>query len=170
MFLFDSTSNTDLEQLAIRYNIPLNQVTSKDQLQGIPKEGGYIFNLQDLGEGRGTHWVCFLIYQNHACYFDSFGQYPPSEFKVFVKKTKTKKKMQLYYVSSQIQHLDSNACGIFCLCFLHYMSNGAKTIPFTQHLNLFSAMFDYTDFASNEIVLKQYFQKLDRNKTKNKLK
>lgn len=160
MFLFKSIANDELEQLASQMQINLHQVTSKDTLLGIPQNGAYIINLQDNGDGGGTHWTCFFIENDHACYFDSYGSPPPDEFEDFIKrKKKPKSKQHLYYLSDQLQHLDSEACGYFCLAFLHYMTTHGQT-NFTTRLNQFSALFHYTDFKKNEKVLKKYLNKI----------
>lgn len=152
--MYKSISNFELEDLAVDIGVPLLAVVSKDQLRGQPRDGGYIVNLQDHMEGPGSHWVALYVEHSKAAYFDSFGGACPDDVKSFVKGAK--KKFNFYATIDQIQHLESEACGYFCLAYLHYMYNN-QHIEFTMRLNQFIAMFDTRDLDSNEEVLTRYF-------------
>ena len=67
-------SNIDLMKLAKHYNINLNGIYMKDELNGLkPRIGNYIINLQSTNQGNGTHWTAIIFTKKRAYYFDSFG-------------------------------------------------------------------------------------------------
>jgi hypothetical protein len=51
-----------------------------------------------------------------ACYWDSFGMVPPLDV------SKLCKNKRLIYNKDQIQNLNQEACGYYCLAFLHFMN------------------------------------------------
>ena len=79
-----------------------------------------ILNLQDYGEGNGTHWVALFCPKgaDYNLYFDSFGQPPPSNIEDISEDMGRK----LYYQTNQIQKLQSGGCGQYCVLFLYYMN------------------------------------------------
>jgi len=84
----ERTTIGDLTALAHKSRIPLVGVYNKDQLNGIPKNGLYIINMEDSDDGFGTHWVGLWISSNKCMrpiYFDSFGFQPPPAIVKFVK-------------------------------------------------------------------------------------
>jgi hypothetical protein len=117
---FTSISNFDLEDLAHEWGIVLNGVVAKDHLNGGVKQGGYIINLQDYNDGEGTHWVALYVEKKNIVYFDSFGGAPPADVLRFMKRAR---EYARYGCIDQIQHLDSEACGFYCLAFLCYLQN-----------------------------------------------
>jgi hypothetical protein len=112
-------SNFDIEDMAKDADLDLIGVFSKDQM---PKErvaGCYIINLQNSGDGDGTHWICCKIFANgKACYFDSFGMPMPIEINSFLMKLKP-----VATNNREIQDLKSDKCGYFCLAFCYYFNN-----------------------------------------------
>ena len=57
MFEDEALSNFDLQDLALKYNLPLIGVYSKDELPKKIQVGSYYVNMQDSTEGNGTHWI-----------------------------------------------------------------------------------------------------------------
>jgi hypothetical protein len=157
--MFISISNFDLEDLAHEWGIVLNGVVAKDHLNGGVKQGGYIINLQDYNDGEGTHWVALYVEKKNIVYFDSFGGAPPDDVLRFMKRARGYAR---YGCIDQIQHLDSEACGYFCLAFLFYMQN-KQNEEFTIRLNTFANMFQLTQFKRNEQVLKSFFKQNELN-------
>lgn len=111
------TSDQDLLSYAEKLNIPINFIGSKDQLFNCkPRNGNYIINMQDSTQGRGSHWVGFVINGNSCYYMDSFAVVPPIEVMNFCKDKK------IYYNKSQIQGLRDDFCGEFVIDFLKNMN------------------------------------------------
>jgi len=151
---FTSISNFDLEDIAHEWGIVLNGVVAKDHLNGGVKQGGYIINLQDYNDGQGTHWVALYVEKKNIVYFDSFGGAPPDDVLRFMKRARGYAR---YRIIDQIQHLDSEACGYFCLAFLLYMQV-QQDEEFTIRLNTFANMFQLTNLKQNEKVLRDFFK------------
>jgi len=130
------TSNYDLERMAKRYKIPLTSVLSKDQLSRpdlIRKlknmsTFNLILNLQDSvndnGEANlGTHWVCLSKLNNTYLYFDSYGFPPPIEVSNLAHIDNIR---NIIYTEKQIQKLNTEMCGQYCLMFLDYVQSGLR--------------------------------------------
>lgn len=143
-------SNTDIEQICKIMKIPLILCVSKDKLKNYkPVNGGYIINLMDSG-GGGSHWVALWIQNNNAIYFDSFGIIYPFEVKQFIKKK------VFYYNTDQIQHLNQDSCGYFCILFLYMMNSNSHLYPRIL-LNRFVNLFD-DDERKNDNILQKYMK------------
>lgn len=119
------TSNVQLENLAKKLNIPVNDITNKDLLHiNPPKEGGYIVNLQDSEDGDGSHWVAlWLENPNKAAYMDSFAVVPPLDVIDYCYKFNCK---EILVNDKTIQRLEYGRCGQYCLSFLHAMSKNRR--------------------------------------------
>lgn len=152
-------TNVDLEQKALRLNIPLHGVFSKDQLPPFAKEGGYIINLQDSDDGPGTHWTAFFIERRRnasspqSVYFDSFGVIPPLSVQRFLRG-------KYYFSEKHIQNIRSEICGYYVLYFLWFMWFHRDRIKdlrkrFCAFLRLFS-----NDPSHNKQLLQKYIATL----------
>lgn len=133
------TTNHQLEKLAKKFNIPLNAVVSKDQLNYmIPQKGGYIVNMEDSTEGDGSHWVSiwFNKIDEPALYFDSFGIDPPIAIMDFMNQWNSK----CIFSTKEIQNINSGFCGQYCLLFLHQMSKnkGKLKNKYNNFINRFN--------------------------------
>ena len=62
-----------------------NGVYSRDNLPDKIKDGAYIINLDEYSD-IGTHWIAlYVVRNNDATYFDSFGvEHIPEEIKTFI--------------------------------------------------------------------------------------
>ena len=67
-------------------------------------------NLDD-SSGSGTHWVCWMKFNNLELYFDSYGLPPPDELVKYLKSP-------IYYNSNQVQPDGQVFCGHLCLYVL----------------------------------------------------
>lgn len=76
----------------------------------------------DESSNSGSHWSAVINDPKlkYSFYFDSYGLSPPPEV---VKYMKTSKK-NIYYNSSQIQLVNSVACGFYCLYVIEEFSKG----------------------------------------------
>jgi len=170
-------TDEQIEELASRMGVPLAFCGFKNELPNkIQANKSYIINMEnDMdNDGKlngGSHWTCFqvAVYPNNkkeAIYFDSFGVGPPELIK---KRIKSNFGIETPHTSKDIQSLMSDACGYYCLAFLHFINECAFR---SRHLhtdaNAFMEMFDdlnnSVDWKKNEYVLKHFFQSKDPSK------
>lgn len=138
-------SNFDLNDLAIKDDLDLIGVFSKDKMPTKRHVGSYIINLQDDSDEYGnplpgTHWVCFKIFDNkNCCYFDSFGMPMPIDVGNFLQPFKP-----VAQSNRHIQHTKSEKCGYFCLAFIKYFNN------FNTKNDVFEAYDDFLNCFVND--------------------
>lgn len=149
-------TDQQLLQFGQYFNIPINQVVMKDEIN-IKKNGGYIINMQSSADGNGTHWVACYKLGDLCIYFDSFGIYPPLEV------VKQCKKHDIIYSNQQIQALDSTACGYYCIAFLFFVhinksiiKRGRTLHDIIKMLTPFLDLFE-NDTSKNDKHLLHYF-------------
>jgi len=155
-------SNIDIERLADELDLPIVGVFSKDQLPARKSIGSYYINLQNHDDGDGTHWCFFKIFKDRrdadgdtpvgAIYFDSFGIGLPQEVEEFLKEFKP-----IPYNNRQIQDIDADVCGWYCLFCDYYL----EKMPVTKSLsndyeNYLSIWSD--DKKKNTKLLKEYLK------------
>lgn len=170
-----SLTDSQIEELCTRMNIPLGDICFKDELpEELEFNKGYFINLQDSvdQDGKpspGTHWTFVQCrkYPNdktECIYFDPYGVAPPENVKRVVRQTM--KKQGLPYNTKDIQSLMNNACGFYCLAFAHFInaskfrSNNLFTDTET-FIGLFEDLNKSTDFKKNEYILKLFFRSED---------
>jgi len=114
-------------------NFQLDDLFKHDNMYGgcfakdaLPKKIGfdrfYIVNLDD-STGPGTHWAAIInCISDYCIYFDSYGVAPPESVQTFMK---TSGKYCLYS-SQQLQPLDSDTCGYWCVYMITMMRHGNK--------------------------------------------
>jgi hypothetical protein len=148
-------SNFDLIDYAKKEGLDLLGVYSKDMLPDKKKVGSYIINMQDHNDGNGTHWVAFIIFENaKCCYFDSYGIPAPQDILDFLKIFKP-----IATSKRQIQYIDSDKCGYFCLSFIKFF-NDVNPIKqdvyelFDDYLNAFSTNLKLNDTIVMELLKK----------------
>lgn len=167
-------TDADLRQLASKMSVPLEFIGFKDDLpKRVKSNKAYIINLENEenidGENNvGSHWTCFYVneYPNskvEAIYFDPFGFPPPEIVKKVVKDTYG---VSLPHTKTDIQSLMSNACGWYCMAFLHFITaNPLRSKSLYDDVAIFMSMFldlnEKTDWKQNEWMLKQFFQPKD---------
>lgn len=126
---------------------------SLDQLpKRISMNHGYIINL-DKSTGPGTHWVAVWTGKTNTIYFDSFGVGPATEIIKFMQTINK----PMFFNSYQVQNIDSEACGFFCMFFLEHMFVFDNFGEFTNHFTL--------DTVSNEHELENDFGELKLTKS-----
>ena len=91
-----------------------------------------------------AHWVAFCITEqrDEAWYFDAFGL-PPLEYHAALAPFK-----QLHYNDTQIQHFQSQLCGLFCIGYLRYFHATANML---HYIDLFSK----TNTKHNDTILRR---------------
>ena len=121
------TSNIELINLCKQYNVPLDAIIYKNQLDKYDpnKTCSFILDLHDEDDKSTGHWISLYKQNNQWFYFDPFGIIYPS----IVKRFCNNKNIQ--YNNEQIQSFRSGYCGYYCFIFLYYMSRG-KSLKFIQ--------------------------------------
>ena len=163
-----------MKELADKMDIPLVGCYFKDTLPSLEYNKAYVVNLEDEYDdngmlNQGSHWTCFQIqkYPNgvvEGIYFDPTGVAPPLDvIKAYKKLTK---KEHFPYNTKDIQSCLNNACGWYCLAFIHYInafSHRSKNLY--DDTDVFLSFFDdlnkSIDFKKNEYILRQFFQPKD---------
>lgn len=154
-------SDSQLEHLAHKLNVPLVWVGTKDQLPSKLQNGGYICNLQDdvNSDGtqqHGTHWTAFIVENNGCAYMDSFGFPPCAQVQIFLREF-----LPFPYNAMQIQNTRSGHCGKYALYFLYFMLKHRKgTIRARMHN--FSSLW-HSDVSKNLGLLEAYLSAAKKN-------
>ena len=147
------TSDIDLEILFDKYNIKLNDVCCKDQInRKFINDGYYIVNLQDSNQ-NGSHWCCLYKKKNYYYWFDSYGCEPPQEILQISK--------NINYNKHIIQDLQSSCCGYYCLLFCYYIQK-------KKDINDFHKLFN-NDYKDNDYKLMKYLKIKDINHIDNNI-
>ena len=148
-------TNFELIDVCKALNVPLDGVYSKDELIRMnPKEGKcYILNIQNRDDGYGTHWVCCYDTPNGVAYFDSFGLDPPVLIKSFMKRSKE----VIYTNTRQIQDVNDETCGWYCVAFCDYLhKNMKKTKSLSTLMDNFMDLYEDKYSRANSKLLEKY--------------
>jgi len=136
-------SNIDILELLKKNNVSVNDIIMKD-CEGSLKKGFYIVNLDNAG-GGGTHWTALYFDGKLNIYFDSFGVAPPKNIERLLG--------NFIYNTEQIQDLNSELCGYYCVLFVKYLYHSrSKYYRFNEFVNLFYLP------ERNEEILKKLFK------------
>ena len=171
-----SLTDIQIKDLAKRMKIPLVFVGFKTELEDekLQHNKSYIVNMEDEfdenGERNdGTHYTCFQVnkYPNgkiERIYFDSFGMPPPEIVIKFCGGS-------LPYQTKDIQSLMNEACGWYCLAFLHFINawsgrSGDLYTDCDNFTDLFDDLNKEKNHLKNEYVLKHFFRSEDATKRK----
>jgi hypothetical protein len=169
-----SLSNTQIEDLAKRMNIPLAFCDFKDLLkyEKLKHNKFYVINLEDeLDENgkpnSGSHWTCFQSnkYPNgkiENIYMDSMGCPAPLEVQQFLGQK------EVPYNKKNIQSIVADICGYYCLGFGHFINSfqgrtGDLYNDTNHFLDLFEDLDKSMDFQKNEYILKYFFRSANPN-------
>lgn len=163
-------TDTQLNELSEKMGIPLEAILFKDEMPSkIKYNRSYIINIEDSEDAEGnrndgTHWTCMQVnkYSNgkiEPIYMDSYGMPPPESIKKAVMDTCGQK---LPFNTKDIQSLMNNACGFYCVAFLHYINEApTRSKDLYTDVEAFLSMFDdlnkSVDFKKNEYILKHFF-------------
>lgn len=147
-------SDYNLLQASRKFNIPLVEVFTKDRPPSkIFSDAGYIVNLQDSTEGRGTHYVAlYFTHTKDPIYFDSFGQPPPQSVINWINMFLPYKAIE--YNEKEIQWIQTGYCGIYDLLFIQFMANQPKHQPPELSLKKFGNLFSNNPKDNLEILKK----------------
>jgi hypothetical protein len=153
-------NNFELDEISQNYGMNLNAVVMKDESKNLPvKNGNYIINLQSSSDGGRTHWVALNIQDKDIFYFDSFGIIYPSEVTTFCKRIP---KSRLAYNDFQIQNIETQTCGWYCISSLFRLKNRTKKDIY-KSASEFISKFSY-DTIKNNTILKKIFRGFPHSK------
>jgi hypothetical protein len=109
-------SNYDLQDWADILDIKLRGIYMIDTLpKRINLNEKSIINLDSI-MNSGTHWVAYKKHAQKVYYFDPIGNLqPPIQL---INYFKQQPNVEIYFNYDQLQTLNSNVCGHFCLLFL----------------------------------------------------
>jgi len=156
-------SNFDILNVAKYYKLPLNGVFMKDTLPSVPKNGGYVVNLDSSTDPRdGTHWCMIYLHNKDVLYVDSYGQLPTQETINFMNKVNK----HWGWNVMQYQSWNSELCGFYSLAAIMAITIGLdNNESIFDSFDNFSNMFNI-DPNKNDRILQQYFMQF---KHKNKV-
>lgn len=168
-------TDSEIEVLAKKMDIPLVFCDYKNNLPNkLQTNKAYIINMDnnedlDGNDNSGSHWTCFTIVQypngkKEAIYFDSYGQPPPQIVEKRMASNFCIKRVP--HSTKDIQSLMGNACGYFCLAFLHFvLASQFRSRNLYDDVGTFLSMFDdlnkAVDYKKNEYILKHFFTAKD---------
>jgi hypothetical protein len=169
-----SLTNIQVFDLAKRMRVPLVFCDFKSKLKDtqLQYNKSYIVNLENEFDehghrNEGSHYTAFQVnrYPNgkiEKVYFDSYGQPPPLEVEAFVGG-------KIPYNTRDCQSLMNNACGFYCLSFLHFINSYEERSKdlysdCEAFTNLFEDLEKSNDWKKNEWVLKNFFRSADPSK------
>lgn len=107
-----------------------------------------VFN-ESKHDDAGSHFVCVYATEKNIYFFDSMGLNLENDYiKIFIFSCGR----SVVKSNVQIQSLDSNMCGFFCICFLLYMSLG---LSFSKFFQCFSS-----DLKLNDNIVIDFIKKM----------
>ena len=86
---------------------------------------------------RGEHWVAVFSENEQLEFFDSFGL-PPDVYEgvvSFLRAQGWPEEFDATYNDEQIQSIDSDACGHYCILFCHFRARGVAYADILRHLS-----------------------------------
>jgi len=159
--LFFDLSNEDIKKLCKVLGVHcFRGVGTRDSLNCIQysKPAGYVINLQARNEGnrQGTHWVTVWCAKGRGggsdaeavYYFDSYGRPPPQEL------FNLARGREVWYDDDWVQHLDSKACGFYCVYMLYQPCVNKRKLG-----DVIEQDFT-TSQQQNEHMLRKWFDKM----------
>ena len=149
-------SDEELINMCQCQNIELNYCGYKDTMPNITNQTNYncIINIDGVDKNdnnvSGSHWVCVIIKDNNAFYFDSFGLPEPIETMKFIKNQNIK---HYGYNKKQIQNINDDHCGYYCFALLSYVKHYFENDLYNT-VNNFINLFNKNTKKNKNILLK----------------
>jgi len=114
------TTTIELREIAEKLFSP-TEFLNVYSLDTLPKTSGPFYDTSliintDTHNLPGQHWVAIHARKDEAYYFDSFGQPPPTTIATWLSKYYSKWTSN----TRQVQSINSNFCGYFCIHFLYF--------------------------------------------------
>lgn len=122
-------------------------VLARDQLpEYIPYPKHFIVNTEESSE-TGEHWLALYYDKNGIChFFDSYGNHPQLfNLEEYILQTS----IGYTYNSFRIQE-NSQLCGVYCVCFIYFMSEGLNMIQIIDKFKNIKNVDEYFTKFLNE--------------------
>jgi hypothetical protein len=145
-------SNTDLLIITRRQmHIDLHAaVRQQDLSHSAFDAGSLIVNINP--DSNSGHWVALVIMRNKtAVFFDPFGAPPSKDIIRFMSANGVK---QYIYNNNDIQSIEDDSCGYFCLGFLHFFQTNTRLKAETR-MSRFTSLFE-NNVSKNRAILREY--------------
>lgn len=141
-----------------KLNVPSHGVFPMDRIpRSLGRPAGIVINTDDHRH-KGQHWIAlFVTSKGKGIFFDSFGQKPTHKH---VKDVLRKNTSSYIWNTKQLQGLNSNVCGQYCVMFLHYMNQNYSLNDFC---NLFS-----NNFYKNDCIVFNFQKNIQKARNKKK--
>ena len=122
-------NSTDIENIVNgdqRASKTFRGVYPKDELLSLLANsaninGSFVFNTHPSLKG-GEHWICLVVDDGAAIYFDSFGRHPLVYSSVGA--ILAQRRDVVLYNSQLLQNVSTTVCGDYCVLFLLLRSRG----------------------------------------------
>lgn len=150
-----TTTSTQLVNMCDKMHVKLNYIGFKDELPKYIVPGCYIINMEN--DLPGSHWVCIICCEKHACYIDSYGQAAPNEVHEFIQTA-----YKTYFCNvRQLQAVHSNSCGYYVVGACGYFTKYCESCAdFQQTIDTFLKLFDADNQQNNGKTLKKVLNQL----------
>jgi len=157
MIQIELLSNFDLLDICKELNINIIQVDSKININIPPTKDKLCCYIVNLDNTAGTHWCCFVVYNNNAFYFNPYGVIYPIEIKNFIQRNDIK----MNYNQIQIQALESSGCGYYCIGFLFYATKYYNKFQNFQKINnIYTKNFNTEIQDKNDFILQKIIKNI----------
>lgn len=143
-----SLTDVQIKEIASKNGLDI-EIYCRDTIPRTKSEKWSILNL-DKSSGDGTHWTAYKNGTNKI-YFDSMGVVPPQELDDIFED-------DYIYNTTQIQDLNSTACGWYCLAFICFMCLPRGVSPkdeskqFKRFISLFNRVTCFNDYILRQII------------------
>ncbi len=137
-----TTSGVDLENLAKAIDLKVKIMLLYD-LENIDKldNGNYIVLITPNKNILSGHYVCMKVFKflktKYIYYFDSFGMPAPD----IIEDIADKNKYYLYYNDKQVQAINMEHCGQFCVYLLKMVDKCKTPNEYVDKLNKYLSKF-----------------------------
>ena len=138
----ESLTDVQIKEIAAKNGMDI-EIHCRDQIPRTKSEKWNLLNL-DKHTGEGTHWTAYKNGTNQI-YFDSFGIIPPEELAEMFED-------EYIFNTKQIQDINSNACGWYCLAFIRYMTQPIPLKEEEAQYKRFVSMFN-KNTCFNDFIL-----------------
>jgi hypothetical protein len=147
-------SDDEIKDICGHLDLPLVGVYMKDELKKKMADGFYVVNMasrNDKNNPDGSHWVCCFKGYGRNTYFDSFGIVAPREIDAFLCH-------DYVYNKGDIQYINSNSCGWYCIAFMHFFYTHYDMTP-SDIIVGFNQLFNQERLKRHDDLLLEYFSK-----------
>ena len=141
-------SQSQIEAISDRNGFNIRVLNHHDLSAVKAVNGNYVININP--QTQMGHWVAMCITNKRGYYFDSFGVQPSTQIIRWLNRHSVK----WTYSTNDIQDMDDQHCGWYCIAFIHFFR-------YHESIRQFTSMF-YNDTDRNVAVLKSYLKAHER--------